>query len=444
MRRIGGRLTLIGALMLGLPGAARADDAAALKAEVDALEQENRALEAELNSQRELTERLSRKISQLEGKDESLLKEVRRVAEKPMMPIEEIETSALPKLTIKGFADHSYNLAFSPSGEVVSQFDEGVPDFFFLAGLTDRASILIEWDFHFHDNSELIHGHLERTQIRYAFSDLMNLTVGVGHTPLGYWNETYHHGSWLQTTIDRPDMYLFERPNVDKGGILPNHSTGLELGGVFPFELADVNYNFGLYNGRPRVRNGTAGSGSGDNNDFKAVNVLLSLQPHAVPGLRLGGNVYVDRIPNTGRTRAAGGVPEDIDEFILGGHVTYVHEGTELLFELFNINHDNNDLEQTFKTLAGYVQGSYQMGKFTPYYRMDLIDLGNGDPFYDVFSQATGLRTKSNPILDHHKQTLGLRWDVFSWNALKFEYSYTGNNEALDEHRLAVNTSYAF
>ena len=46
-----------------------------------------------------------------------------------------------------------------------------------------------------------------------------NVSIGRGHTAMGYWNQTFHHGKWFQTTTDRPAIYRFE----DDIGILPVH-----------------------------------------------------------------------------------------------------------------------------------------------------------------------------------------------------------------------------
>ena len=65
---------------------------------------------------------------------------------------------------------------------------------------------------------------VERLQIAYRWSDALRLTAGRGHTALGYWNESYHHGKLLQPTVERPEVLKFE----DDGGILPVHFVGLE------------------------------------------------------------------------------------------------------------------------------------------------------------------------------------------------------------------------
>lgn len=66
----------------------------------------------------------------------------------------------------------------------------------------------------------------QRGQSRSEFT-LRNIGVGKYHTALGYWNHTYHHGTWLQSSILRPEIYLFEF----QGGILPDHSVGVEVFG---------------------------------------------------------------------------------------------------------------------------------------------------------------------------------------------------------------------
>ena len=71
----------------------------------------------------------------------------------------------------------------------------------------------------------------ERIQVRWAPSTLFSLTAGRMHTPLGYWNETFHHGTWFQTTAARPLLYEFE----DDGGILPVHMVGLQAAATFAY-----------------------------------------------------------------------------------------------------------------------------------------------------------------------------------------------------------------
>jgi FtsZ-binding cell division protein ZapB len=419
-----------------------------LQVQVEALRERNQALRERLQRQRDATERLSRRVESLEGKDEALSKEITGVAARPMEHVVEDAggppgISAMPKVTLMITGDMGYTSRFIGGGEAKHEFNWGEHGLFVSGALTDRLSVLVETHFSEHVDLQLLPRHMvERAAARYSFSDLVNTTVGLIETPLGYWNQAFHRANWLHTTIERPDVYEPERPEATRGGILPIHSLGVNLAGALPLEGVDIAYEVGVFNGRKKNR--TSDQGFGDDNDFKAINTLVSLKPHALEGFQVGADVYVDKIPSY-REVAGGLRAEEIDELIVGGYGAYVQGGTELLAEVFWIDHDDHASEQTFLTWAGYLQGSRRLGRTTPYYRFDFVDLGNGDPYYFDINPVTGAIRKRDPIVDHLVHTVGLRWDVFSWNALKFEYSYIDNHDhILDEHRLAVNTSYVF
>jgi hypothetical protein len=66
----------------------------------------------------------------------------------------------------------------------------------------------------------------ERLQVGWVM-DQDTLWVGRFHNPLGFWNTQFHHGAFLQPTIQRPGLADFE----DDGGVVPMHATGLLLQG---------------------------------------------------------------------------------------------------------------------------------------------------------------------------------------------------------------------
>jgi hypothetical protein len=57
--------------------------------------------------------------------------------------------------------------------------------------------------------------------VRYDFSDQFKISAGRFHTPIGYWNTAFHHGSWLQTSVARPEMIKFG------SRFIPTHFVGL-------------------------------------------------------------------------------------------------------------------------------------------------------------------------------------------------------------------------
>ena len=102
-------------------------------------------------------------------------------------------------------------------------------DLYVTSRLTNSISVLAETVLELDEQQELV-VDMERIQITYRWSDLFRLAAGRGHTALGYWNETYHHGLLLQPTVERPEALKFE----DDGGLLPVHFVGAELAGGRP------------------------------------------------------------------------------------------------------------------------------------------------------------------------------------------------------------------
>lgn len=332
-------------------------------------------------------------------------------------------TFDIPKLRILGFSDIGYNLTITDN-ENNNKFSLGHISLFITSEIADKVNFVLESEFHTDPDTNSTEFHPERANIKYSFSDTFNIKIGRMHTPLGFWNQAFHHGTWLQTTILRPVIYFWED---DKGGFLPLHSFGIELSGLLEFVDFDLEYSFDVLNGRGRTI--TEIQTAKDRNDSKAISFLLSYEPYFVQELKLGTSFYFDTIPPN---------PDDsarinrIKERIIGGYITYMHSGLELLGEIFNIHHDDKTSGNDFSTLGFYLQTGYKMDKLTPYYRFDFLNFENGDPYFTP-----------NDI-DINKHTFGLRWDIFNWNALKFEYSYSDKKNEDDEHSFTLNSSFVF
>ncbi|MFQ5681099.1 MAG: hypothetical protein ACE5GG_03500 [Candidatus Omnitrophota bacterium] len=402
-----------------------------VEARIEKIEQENYRLRQMLSEQADVISRLKARIDKLENaasvpsggqEDFGFVQDDGFVAEEDVFSLG--GGIAMPRFELRGFSDIEISSAVTPS-ESNTTFSWGALDLFLTSELTQRLSFLAEMEFHPDKDTNSSSFHLERSNLKYSFSDLLNIKVGRMHTALGYWNQAYHHGTWLQTTISRPDIYEFED---DDGGFLPVHSVGLEFSGMRGFDGLDLEYNLALLNGRGRtvteIQNGK------DKNDSKAVNLLFSLSPHNLAGLKFGGGVYYDSIPADPGTAARA---QRIVELITGGYISYVNDETEFLWEVFHIAHRDKTSGNDFGTLGFYLQGGYKIGKgLMPYYRFDFVDVGDGDPYF------------SPNDIDIRRHTLGLRWDVSSWNALKFEYGFVDKKGKDDEHRLTLNSSFAF
>jgi len=106
------------------------------------------------------------------------------------------------------------------------------------------------------------------------------------HQSIGYWNTAFHHGNWLQTTVDRPSFYEFDNAG---GFFLPVADIGVSVDGAIPSGKANLHYVAEVTNGRG------VGSGSDvvqkfqDENDRKAYNVAIFARPSGFTDYRSGG-----------------------------------------------------------------------------------------------------------------------------------------------------------
>lgn len=349
---------------------AAANELSELKQQVEELQEQNRTLQSlmeqqqeaaakqqdELRQQRALTDRLVQQMASLEHRASigpsagqptaSATARTAKSSPRLLDPLNEAATSYLQSLAPVGEPPFISNLNFRvfPSISFVYEktgsednstfrFEEN--SFTVTAEAMERVDFLLEGNYFFSPGANSIGFTLQRLTVGYAFSDLVNLRFGRMHTPLGYWNEAFHHGGWVSTTIDRPEIYRFDFDSA--GGYLPTHSVGMDLSGRASLGTVDMEYFAGVLNGRGRTASEVPIAQ--DKNDSKALSLLLKLSPHAVEGLTFGSLIYWDNIPpNPSVARRV----DSINEVIIGAHAVYLHEPFTLLTEFFTVHHDDH------------------------------------------------------------------------------------------------------
>lgn len=308
------------------------------------------------------------------------------------------DVPAVPRLVLRGFGNT--DLAWRSDLERIG-FNLGQLDVFMSSDVSSEFSVLAEVVLEASEDEDLVID-LERYQIKYAPSDRFSVALGRMHTALGYWNQTYHHGTWLQTTVARPEIYLFE----DEGGALPIHEVGLRVAGAWPLPRLRLEYDASLSNGRGRTPREIQMFQDLDNS--KAWQVWLAVAPTDLAGLKVGGVARFDRIPpHLEEPRRA----TTLDERVLGAFAVYIHNHAEILAEGLHLRHEAPQGE-TWRTWGLYVQGAWRLGRFKPYYRYDRLEHAEGDPF----SEGTASDVRAH--------TAGLRIDPWAWAALKLELSH--------------------
>jgi hypothetical protein len=324
-----------------------------------------------------------------------------------------------PTLVIRGFGD--VNLVHRDDG-TPGGFSLGELDLFLTSELAPDLSVLAEIVLEPQEGTtpEI---EIERFAIRWSARDYFKLELGRMHTSLGYWNQAYHHGKWFQTTIERPIVYRWEHD----GGVLPVHEVGIAAMGAIPLPGFSLEYNASVTNGRGPDPSEV--QDFQDDDSHKAVNVWLGVGPRSQQALKLGGVFRADRIP--GATNAEGQVGPVLEERIAGAFVAFTPRRGEALAEVLRVEHEATDTGQSWRTLGLYVQGALRVGRFKPYYRYDYQDVAEGDPFY-----------QSSGVVERH--TLGLRYDPWSWAALKLEYFHDSPTPGAAVNAVAFQAAFTF
>src|SRR5216684_697849 len=312
--------------------------------------------------------------------------------------VRQMETH-FPSLQIRGFGDVDYS-ATDQKG-TTSGFNLGQLDLHLASALSSKVSYFGEITFNAQPTGYTV--EVERNIIRYDYNDYFKLSFGRYHTPIGYWNTAYHHGSWLQTTISRPEMVRFG------GTFIPVHFVGFLAEGNIPSGGAGLGYSAGVGNGRGSTisRPGDAG----DNNNKRAWVAILYSRPAKLYGLQMGVSVYRDKIT----LPVAGPNGTDFREWISAAHIVWTKENPEFLAEFANVNHRNLLTNFITNNQAYYAQIGYRL----PWFEKTL------KPYYRFEHTHTPLSEQVLTNQDLVGSILGLRYDITNYASFKTEYRNT-------------------
>jgi hypothetical protein len=317
-----------------------------------------------------------------------------------------------PSLQIRGFGDVDFSATDEP--KTTSGFNLGQLDLHLASPLSRKITYFGEITFNAHPNGYTV--EVERNIIRYDYNDYFKLSFGRYHTPIGYWNTAFHHGAWLQTTIDRPEIVKFG------GTFIPVHFVGFLVEGNIPSGGAGLSYNVGLGDGRGEIISRPGDAGDVNNNRAWVANIFA--RPVKLYGLELGASVYRDKI-NCQNNPLVPVVPgchltngKDYREWITSAHVVWTKGAPEFLAEFVNANHRQVLTDQTSNSQGLYTQFGYRLPWFEntlkPYYRFEYIHTPRSEA---VFSN-----------LDLVESIVGIRYDISNYAAFKGEYRHASRN----------------
>ncbi len=337
---------------------------------------------------------------------------------------------------LNGFADVSFIKSTEGDNRTDDEFRNG--DFAFgtldlyLAQTLDDIDILVELIV---EKGNVL--DLERLTIGYSFSDAAKLRVGRFHTPLGYWNNAYHHGVQLQPTIERPDFLKFE----DDGGILPTHVVGASLSGRVYTGAGAVEYTAMIGNGPQIVDENEDGllvkgddvlspNNIADNNIGKAVAFNAAISPSALSGLKLGVSGHIAEIRSFDVP-----VTVNVDQTIYAFAATYTNGPLSFAAEYFTINDKDEISDDDFTNNAYYGLITYTlMEKWVPYVMYENLSVKEADPYMAALEIGR----------DTEELTVGLRYNINYRSSVKGEYRDIIDEGGADWSEFAVQWALAF
>lgn len=283
---------------------------------------------------------------------------------------------------IRGFVDVTYRTG--SKGTPPPGFGLGQYDLFINSKLTPEFRFVGETVFEYDDAGFVV--DVERVIITYAPRNWLKAGVGKHHTPIGFWNNAYHHGAVIQPTIERPLMFKFE----DEGGVLPIHTVGLLLSGS-NLTPAHLTYDF-------LIGNGIGSTPLADNNRSNSYTVELRSQ--VTSALEVGVSGYSDRA-GIGTVNLAGDtLALNMTQHMFGGFVAFLGARNEVIAEYQRVM-NRSENERARDTDAMFVYAGHRIGRFVPYARYDMLGYQAGDPYYvvnDTKMALVGARYDFGPI----------------------------------------------
>ena len=263
-------------------------------------------------------------------------------------------------------------------------FGIGEQDLFITSQLSDRFSFLGESVFKFSSSSPTHFAvSVERVIVSYNYKGNHNLLIGKHHTPINYWNDSYHHGRVFFPTVGRPLLFSAK--------IIPIHTTGIALQGL---NLGDLKFGYNVMLG-----NGLGSSDVLDNDNNKSLTASIHIKPWDY--WQFGTSYYGD-VVSAGAEVNGMVISEDLDQQLYSATVAYFGSKFELLAEGTMASTTTSGTGTT-TSYASYVYAGIRLNeKWIPYLRFDDLSYENNEPLFngnDATSILAGLRYEINYLI---------------------------------------------
>jgi hypothetical protein len=307
-------------------------------------------------------------------------------------------------------------------------FSVGEHDFFFNSTLSDRISFLGEFVVRFNKQSGTAFlPSIERSLIRYNYHGNHNMIFGKIHSPVNYWNDSYHHGRLFFPTIERPLAFTY---------IIPLHTLGLQLQGQ---NLGKLNFGYDIV-----VGNGINSLDAGNRGVHLSFTGAMHIKPFE--NFRIGTSYFFESTqahlpgPHSGHATNYSHYdgpeyegPMDVNNISLS--VSYFGNKWELLNEA-GLNLTSTDSLGQANNFTNFTYIGYRVNdKCIPYIAGDVIRVALNDLYVHHF--------------DLLKFIVGFRYEVHYLLSLKAQVEHIRSLHSHEDHyhdspRLALRIQCAY
>ena len=310
---------------------------------------------------------------------------------------------------IRGFVD----IGASLENDKLS-FEFGEYDLFITSELSDHISFLGETVFKYNDEEESFEVGVERVIVNYNYKGNHSLLIGKQHTPINYWNASYHHGRVFFPTVGRP--LLFE------ANFIPLHTTGIALQGL---NLGKLRFGYNLL-----VGNGLGSGELKDNDKYKSLTAAFHIIP--VDRMQIGVSFYNDVISEGAEIHGTHGglIQEKTNQQLYTASFAYFGSRFEVLAEGTSLN-NHTDSTGDHHALATYAYAGVRFKeKWIPYVRLDYLNFDDTESYLDNEDTKSFIG--------------GLRFELNYLTVVKLEYQYVDRDDIGSNNKLTFQVAIGF
>lgn len=296
----------------------------------------------------------------------------------------------------------------------------GEYDLFITSELSNNLSFLGETVFKYigdsHEDDEThseFEVSVERVILKYNYKGNHSILLGKHHTPINYWNDSYHHGRVFFPTIDRPLLFA--------ANIIPVHTTGIAFEGL---NLGKLKFGYNLM-----IGNGMGSEDIKDNDKNKSVTAAVHIKP--ADKLQIGLAYYNDVLSEGSEVHGGHFVAEEnIKQQLLTGTVSYFGRKFEVLAEGTYASNKADALGTASAFISYLYAGIKLKEKWIPYLRIDNLSY-NDDEYFFTNDNTTSF-------------VVGLRHEINYLAVVKLEYQHADRDLLGSTNKLALQIAIGF